>query len=83
MQDKEMKGEDFFAPQRRFSDSIDSPQMFILDKDIDVFGKALRAGAVLHVVAWREVDGIAYLVISKGTWESLIPFEEVKHLLKK
>jgi hypothetical protein len=83
MYNRDMKAEEFFTPQKRFSDTIDSTQMFILDRDIDVFGKALRAGAVLHVIAWREIEGLAYLVISKGTWESLILFEEVKHLLKK
>jgi len=82
MIDSEMRGEDFFAPQRRFSDTIDSHQMFILDRDIDVFGKALRCGAVLHVIAWREIEKIPFLVVSKGTWESLLLYDEVKHLLK-
>lgn len=83
MSDAELKPDDFFAPLKRFSDVVDSTHSFILDRDIDVFGKALRLGAVLHIVAWREIEGVPYLVVNKGTWESLIPYLEVKHLLKQ
>lgn len=82
MSKSELNAEDFFTPLKRFSDIIDSTHSFILDRDMEVFGKALRAGAVLHIIAWRDIEGVPYLVVSKGTWESLIPYFEVKHLLK-
>jgi hypothetical protein len=75
--------EDFFSPQRRFSDSIGSHNTFILDEDMDIFGKLLRAGSVIRIIAWREVNEVPYLVINKGTWESLIEYSRVFHLLKK
>jgi hypothetical protein len=79
----ELNKEDFFSTQQRFSDSINSNHSFILDRDIEVFGKTLRAGAVIKIVAWREIKGSAYLVINKGTWESLIRFEEISDLVPK
>jgi len=75
--------EEFFSPQKRFSDTINSTQMFILDRDLDIFGKALRKGTVLRIIAWREIENIPYLVISKGTWESLVPYDEVASLIPK
>lgn len=82
-----MKGEttanDFFGTQRRFADVSEGKQVFILDRDINVFGKILRSGSVIRVIAWREVDSEPYLVVSKDTWESLIKYEDIVHLLKK
>lgn len=82
MFEEEMKKEDFFSPQKRFSDSINSHHSFMLDRDVEVFGKTLRSGAVIRIIAWREISGIPYLVINKDTWESLIPYEQVIDLLK-
>jgi len=82
-----MKGEtvtkDFFGTQRRFVDVTEGKEVFILDRDINVFGKTLRMGSVIRVIAWREVDNEPYLVVSKDTWESLIKYEDIVHLLKK
>jgi hypothetical protein len=75
--------QDFFSPQKRFSDTINSSKMFILDREIEVFGKTLRAGSVIRIIAWREIENVAYLVINRGTWESLIKYEEVAHLIQK
>lgn len=75
--------EEYFAPQRRFSDMVNSYQTLILDKDIEVFGKALRSGTVLRIIGRREIRGTDYLVIGKGTWESLILYNDVYHLIKQ
>jgi hypothetical protein len=83
MSKEELNKEEFFSPHKRFSDSITSNQSFILDRDIDVFGKTLRAGSVIRIIAWREIKGIPYLVISKGTWESLIAYSEIFDLVPK
>jgi len=80
---EELKREDFFSPQKRFSDSINSQQIFILDRDLNVFGKMLRAGSAIRIIAWREINDTPYLVVNKGTWESLIPLKEIANLLPK
>ncbi len=79
---KSKEREEYFTPQRRFSDSISSSQTILLDEDMEIFGKTLRAGSVLHIVAWRDIEGIPYLIVSKDSWESLLLFEKVRHLLQ-
>jgi uncharacterized secreted protein with C-terminal beta-propeller domain len=74
---------DFFGTQKRFADVEEGKEVFILDRDVNVFGKTLRMGSVIRVIAWREVDNEPYLVVSKDTWESLIKYEDIVHLLKK
>ena len=74
--------EELFTVQKRFQDNINTTKILVLDSDMEIFGKTLRAGSILHIIAWREIDQIPYLVVSKGSWESLIPYIDVKHLLK-
>ena len=74
---------DLFVPHLRFSDTINSVQTFVLDNDLEVFGKALRSGSVLRIIAWREIKGVPYLVVTKGSWESLLLASSVSHLIAK
>lgn len=74
--------EQHFPTVHRFKDAMKSAKTLILDKDYDVFGKHLRVGTVLRVVGWREVNDRAYLVVTKGTWESLLELKQIEHLIK-
>jgi hypothetical protein len=78
-----MTEEDYSVPQRRFSDAVNSFQTVILDRDIFVFGKALRAGTVLRIIGRREIRGEHYFVVTKDTWESLLPVPDIFHLVKQ
>jgi|688.fasta_scaffold285920_3 hypothetical protein len=73
--------ETHFPRLHRFKDVVDSSRTIILDKDYDIFGKVLRAGSVLRVVGWREVKGAPFLVVTKGSWESLVDLKDVQHLI--
>ena len=80
---KNDSNENYFPTQKRFSDTMGSTSTFVLDSDMIVFGKSLQCGTVLTIAAWRDIDNVPYLVVSKGTWESLILYDDVKHLLNK
>jgi hypothetical protein len=79
----EEKKEEFFSPQRRFSATINSHRTVVLDKDYEVFGKALRTGAVLRIIGTREIAGLEFFVVNKGTWESLFLCSSISHLIQR
>jgi hypothetical protein len=78
-----MENEELHFPKiHRFSDAVQSNKTLILDRDYDVFGKILRVGTVLRIVGWREVNGMPFLIVTKGSWESLMNLKEIEHLIK-
>ena len=65
----------------RFKDIAKSTKTLLLDMDYKVFGKILKKGTIVRIVGYRDIDSKIFLVISKGTWESLLDLSKVKHLL--
>jgi hypothetical protein len=78
-----MENEEIHFPKiHRFKDAVKSEKTILLDRDYDIFGKILRVGTVLRVVGWRDIKGQPFLVVTKGSWESLLDLKVVQHLIK-
>jgi hypothetical protein len=79
-----MENKEFHFPSiYRFKDAIKSTKTIVLDKDYEVFGKLLRAGSIIRVIGWREIKGENFLVVSKGSWESIIELKKLEHLIEQ
>jgi len=68
---------------KKFEDIKKSPNTVILKEETVILEKCFRSGTVLNVVGWREVNGKPYLIISKGSWEGLVEYEKISHLIEE
>jgi hypothetical protein len=72
-----------FPLVKRFQDVKTSPSSALLKEESVIHDKCFRAGTVFLVVGWREVQGKPYLILSKGSWEGLVPHDEYSKKLEK
>lgn len=63
---------------KRFEDIKKTSNSVILTEELVIYEKCFRIGTVFQVLGWREISGKPYLVINKGSWESLVDYEEIK-----
>lgn len=68
---------------KRFNDIKLSSNTVILRNECIFYNKCFRAGTIFAINGWREIDGIPYLMLSKGSWEGLIKYDEVNLLMEK
>lgn len=68
---------------KRFKDVKSSRTTVIIEKDLYVHHKFLRRGTVINIVGYREIVGVRFFIISKGSWEGLIEENQVVSCLKK
>ncbi len=68
---------------KRFQDIKKTHSTVIAKTEMVLYDKCFRSGSVFTVVGWREVNNSPYLIISKGSWEGLLPFEEFEEKMQK
>jgi len=61
---------------KRFQDISKTPNSVILTEELVIHEKCFRIGTVFQILGWREINNKAYLVINRGSWESLVDYEE-------
>lgn len=61
---------------KRFQDIKRSANSVLLKEETVIHEKCFRTGTIFQVLGWREIKGKAYLVLSKGSWEGLVDYEE-------
>jgi hypothetical protein len=67
---------------KRIFQNFEDKDYLILDRETEVFRRVLRKGTVLKIVGWREIFGSQYILVSKDSWESLLSYDSVKHLIE-
>lgn len=68
---------------KRFDDIKSAPTTVILKEETVIHEKYFRTGTIFSILGWREINEKAYLVITKGSWEGLIDYEEYATRLEK
>lgn len=68
---------------KRFQDVKTSTSSALLKEECVIHDKCFRSGTVFLVVGWREVKEKPYLILSKGSWEGLVPYEEFSNKIEK
>lgn len=61
---------------KRFQDIKKSPNSVLLTEEVTIHEKCFRSGTVFQILGWREIKGKAYLVLSRGSWEGLVDYED-------
>ena len=59
---------------KRFNDINKKKSSAILKEESFFYDKSFRKGTVFIVIGWREIKNSPYIIISKGSWEGLIPY---------
>ena len=72
-----------FPLVKRFEDVKSSASTVILKEETTIHEKSFRSGTIFFILGWREVNEKPYLIISKGSWEGLVSYEEYEHRLDK
>lgn len=67
--------------EKRVGFPLDQKDTIVLDREIEVFGRVIRKGAVLKIEGWREINEESYVLLSKSTWEILVPLHMINHLI--
>ena len=65
-----------FPVTKKFSDIKSKESTLVLKVDSTFYKKSFRKGSIFIVYGWREIEKMPYLVISKGTWEGLIKYDD-------
>jgi hypothetical protein len=66
---------------KRFQDVKSSHTTVILSDEKIFHEKCFRSGTVFFIRGWREINGRAYLILNKGSWEGLVDYEKHKGVL--
>jgi hypothetical protein len=61
---------------KRFQDIRTSPNSVILTEEVTIHEKCFREGTVFQILGWREIKGKAYLVLTRGSWEGLVDYDD-------
>lgn len=61
---------------KRFQDIKKSPNSVMLTEEVTIHEKCFRVGTVFQILGWREIKAKAYLVLSRGSWEGLVDYED-------
>jgi hypothetical protein len=67
---------------KRFGDVKKSSSTVILNEEAIIHDKCFRSGTVFFIVGWRELNDKPFLIISKGSWEGLVSYEEFSSKLE-
>lgn len=73
---------DFFPTIQPFKEVVINKKVIILDKDYTIFGKTCKSGSVLYIIGWIEICEQSFIIVNKGSWESLIDLSQINHLIK-
>ena len=49
----------------------------MLKEDFTVHHRSFRKGTIFTVLGWRELAEVPYLIISKGSWESMVEYQRI------
>jgi hypothetical protein len=61
---------------KRFEDIKKSANSVLLSEETVIHEKCFRRGTIFQILGWREIKGKAYLVLSRGSWEGLVDYED-------
>jgi hypothetical protein len=67
---------------KRFNDVKSNVSTVILKEETSIYNKSFRAGTIFFILGWREINEKPYLVLSKGSWEGLVDYEEFVNLIE-
>ena len=68
---------------KRFEDVRTSASTVMLTEETTIHEKCFRSGTIFFILGWREINEKPYLIISKGSWEGLVEYEEFSNILVK
>jgi hypothetical protein len=68
-----------FPLVKRFGDVKASPKTVMLCEEMTIHQKCFRSGTILFITGWRELNGKAFLILNKGSWEGLVDFHEISN----
>ena len=60
-----------------------SQKTALLMEEIIIHEKCFREGTIFSIIGWREINSKVYLVISKGSWEGLVNYDEFSLKIEK
>ena len=67
-----------FPLTKRFEDTKNAGSSIILKDELTIHNKSFRSGTIFNVIGWREIQEDPYLILSRGSWEGLINFNEIQ-----
>ncbi len=62
---------------KKFNDVKDLKTSVFLKEESTFHGKSFRSGTYFKILGYRTIGDSDYLVLSKGTWEGLVSYDEV------
>jgi hypothetical protein len=71
-----------FPLVKRFQDAKVSNSSALLREECCIHGRCFREGTIFFILGWREVNDRPHLVISKGSWEGMVDYQEFVPLLE-
>jgi hypothetical protein len=71
-----------FPLVKRFQD-VQSKNTAFLNEETVIHGKCFREGTIFTILGWREMSGKPFLILSKGSWEGLVNYEDFSSKLEK
>lgn len=66
-----------FPLVKRFADVKTSSQTIMLTIECVFHEKCFRAGTIFTINGWREIERKPYLILTKGSWEGLVSYDEI------
>ena len=70
-----------FPLVKRFGDVKLSPKTLMITEETVFHEKCFRSGTIFFITGWREINGRAFLILNKGSWEVLVDYREISHML--
>jgi hypothetical protein len=64
-----------FPLVKRFQDMKSKNTTVFLNEETSIHGKCFREGTVFTIVGWREMNEKPFLILSKGSWEGMVSYE--------
>ena len=72
-----------FPLVKRFQDIKKTHSSVVLKSETIFYDKCFREGSIFTVVGWREINKTPYLILSKGSWEGLISYDDFMAKMEK
>lgn len=66
-----------FPVVMRFSDALRRIGTIVFSEETIIHGKIIKRGSIMNILGWREIDMVPYLILSKGSWEALVKYDDI------
>jgi hypothetical protein len=77
-----MMNVNIFPITKRFKDIKHSDSTVMLKEEMIIHHKCFRSGTIFFVLGWREIGNQPFLILSKGSWQGLVNFNEIQHKIE-